>query len=139
MVYGYFAFETLCDHGYFFQSIAHGNFPRVLTVDGCARVATDDVTFAQFAVAREEVQSLDADFQTSAAETQHDVTDGIHAKVAIHHRSSTDVRPLQRRVEHGASVCKTRHARGQVARTATALALWSSSVGRKTASAAYVV
>ena len=62
MVYGYFAFEALRDHGYYFQSIAYGNFPKVMTVDGCVKVATDDVTFARFAVARE-VRSLDADLQ----------------------------------------------------------------------------
>lgn len=45
-----------------FQSIVHGNFPEVLTVDGCAEVATDDVSLAQFAVARQE-RCLDADLQ----------------------------------------------------------------------------
>ena len=59
---GYLAFEALCDHGYSVQSILHGNFPKVLSVDGWAQGATDDVYLPQFAEVRVE-RDLDADLQ----------------------------------------------------------------------------
>lgn len=65
LAYEYSAFEAPseapCGHSYYFQSIAHGDFPkRVLNVDGCVKSATDDVNLARFVVARRE-RYFDAD------------------------------------------------------------------------------
>lgn len=51
-VCGYFAFEALCDPGYFFQRIARADFPEILAVDGSVKAAMDDVNLVQFAMAR---------------------------------------------------------------------------------------
>lgn len=52
LAYGSFAFEAPYDHYNYFQSIARGNFPEIVTVDTCVNVASDDLTLARLAVRR---------------------------------------------------------------------------------------
>lgn len=58
----YFAFEACCQHPYAFTSFIYGHYPEILAMDGCEKVATDQVSLQQFGIAREE-RVLDADLQ----------------------------------------------------------------------------
>ena len=60
----YYAFEALGEHPFDFTSYEHGYFPEIFTIDGCAKVATDNVSTAQFEVARvDKVVDGDLDHQ----------------------------------------------------------------------------
>ncbi|CAM9101820.1 unnamed protein product, partial [Hapterophycus canaliculatus] len=58
----YFAFEALSQHPYGFTSYFHGHHPELLCIDGCAKIATDNVSTAQFEVARMD-RHVDTDLQ----------------------------------------------------------------------------
>ncbi|CAM9856134.1 unnamed protein product, partial [Hapterophycus canaliculatus] len=58
----YFAFEALSEHPYDFTSYLHGHSPELRCIDGCAKIATDNVSTTQFEVARVE-RYVDTDLQ----------------------------------------------------------------------------
>ena len=66
VVEAYYAFEALGEHPYDFTSYEYGYFPEVFSIDGCAKVATDNVSTAQFEVARVE-RHVDGDLDHQLA------------------------------------------------------------------------
>lgn len=50
----YFSFEALTEHPFDFQSYLYGHFPEILSIDGCAKVISDDVSPANLEQCREE-------------------------------------------------------------------------------------
>lgn len=50
----YFAFEGLTQHPFDFVSYLYGHCPELMSIDGCAKVISDDATLAHFDQARQE-------------------------------------------------------------------------------------
>ncbi|CAN0351833.1 unnamed protein product [Ectocarpus sp. 6 AP-2014] len=58
----YYAFEALTQHPYEFKSYEWGRFPEIVTIDGCAKINTDNTDTSQFQIARTE-RHVDTDHQ----------------------------------------------------------------------------
>ncbi|CAN0087981.1 unnamed protein product, partial [Ectocarpus sp. 13 AM-2016] len=58
----YYAFEALTQHPYEFKSYEWGRFPEFVTIDGCAKINTDNTDTSQFQIARTE-RHVDTDHQ----------------------------------------------------------------------------
>lgn len=62
----YYAFEALVEHPLDFTSFEHGYNPEIMAIDACNKICTDDVSTAQFEVARVD-RVVDGDLQLQLA------------------------------------------------------------------------